>query len=224
MSMTTKQLTITLCTGIISAAFALSTPLAIAAEGERAGQQGEDREQQRARRGGREGERGAKAFARLDSNQDGELSLSELTDAGLTKAEKKFNRKDTNDDGVLSLEEFTANARGGGVDLSAIADEIVECVADLKEETGNDDIIVPNVDVFTSKEDKFNAMDTSGDGVVDLTEFQAAKASTISNAFTMMDTDESMTVSLEEFIAFKKSHYATRRAVRQCINELTDDS
>ncbi|PCH95087.1 MAG: hypothetical protein COB83_09695 [Gammaproteobacteria bacterium] len=224
MSITTKLLTITLFTGIISATLILSTPLAIAADGDRAGQQGEDREQQRARRGYREGDRGARAFARLDVNQDGELSLSELTDAGLAKAEKRFNRKDTNEDGVLSLEEFTANARGGHVDLSAIADDIVECVADLKEETGNANIIVPNADVFTSKEDKFNAMDTSGDGVVDLTEFLAAKASTISNAFTMMDTDESMTVSLEEFIAFKKSHYATRRAIHQCINELTDDA
>ncbi|MBL4941461.1 MAG: hypothetical protein JKY81_07320 [Colwellia sp.] len=232
MSKTTKQLYITLFSGLMSATIALSASQVSADDGSRGDEQAREQGQQDNERGnrgggqarrGEQGERGAQLFIRLDTNEDGQLSLAELSEAAAVKAEKKFNRKDSDADGLLTLEEFSQNNRGNNQDLTAIAEEIVLCVADLKADTGNEDIIVPSVDDFTSKEDKFNVMDSSADGVLDLVEFQTAKAIAVSYSFTLMDSDESLSVSLEEFKAFKASHYATRRAICQCIDELTDD-
>lgn len=232
MSKTTKQLYITLFSGIISATIALSSPLVLANEGGRGGEQAGDRGQQNSEGGNRDGgksrrgdrgKRGEKMFARLDTNEDGQISLIELSDAAAVKTENKFNRKDSDTDGLLTLEEFSQNHGRPNLDLATIAEDIVQCVADLKADTENEDIIVPSADDFVNKEDKFNAMDTSTDGNLDLAEFQEAKIIMVNDAFTLMDGDESMGVSLEEFEAFQNTRKATRRAIHQCVNELTDD-
>lgn len=219
MSKTTRQLSTILFTGLISATLTLSAGQVMADESRRHGQQGSEQ-----MKGGLDNEaRGEQMFARLDVDESGELSLNELLDGSATRAEKKFNRKDSDENGVLSLEEFSQNFRGNSLDLSAIADDIVLCVADLKADTDNDDIIVPSADDFTSMEDKFNAMDTSGDGELDLAEYQSAKAALVSDSFTLMDTDDSLSISLDEFTAFKATKYASREAICQCIKELIDE-
>ena len=166
--------------------------------------------------------RATKQFERLDVNEDGFLTLDELTTPALTKAENKFERRDADDDGFLTFEEATSGRRDP-VDLSDIAEEIAQCVADLKEETGNEDIIVPDPDNYQSPQEKFDAADTSGDGVLDLAEVQAKAEEKATTKFENMDTNLDSQVSLEEFIAYKESRKATRRAVKACIEELTDE-
>lgn len=160
-------------------------------------------------------------FERLDTSGDGVIDSTELTAKALEKSEKIFDHKDADDDGFLSFEEASTTRRGAAQDHSDIADDIVQCVADLKEETGNDSIIVPSADKFDSPEDKFNAADTSGDGVLDLSEAQAKATEKAETGFALMDADSNGQVTLEEFTAHNQSKHATRRAVRQCIQELS---
>ena len=174
-------------------------------------------------RGGVRGERSVeRAFERLDTSEDGVITLDEFTAKTEERAERRFNRQDDDEDGFVSLEEGTTNRRGEQrADYSDIAAEIVACVADLAVEDEN--IVVPDADRFVSPEDRFNAKDTDGDGVLSLEEAQANALDKATDKFNDMDTDSSGDISLEEFEAAKDSASATRQAIRSCIEELTED-
>jgi len=207
----TKKLNIAVLTGLISVTAALSAPQVLA---------------EKHRKGGKQGKPGYSAeqkFNRIDVDQSGEITLAEMTDPIAAKAEKKLSRKDTDQDGVLSLAEFSQGRHGNAIDLSEIANDIVSCVSDLKTETGDDNIVVPSADSFISKEDKFNSMDTNVDGFVDFSELKAAMETKATSVFDMMDADKNNSVSLEEFTAASESKKATKKAIRQCIQELTDE-
>ncbi|BDX05689.1 EF-hand domain-containing protein [Planctobacterium marinum] len=161
-------------------------------------------------------------FQSLDSSGDEVLSLDEFTANTSERAENKFNRKDTDEDGFLSFEEATTNRRGEATDHSEIAQDIVDCVAALTED--NDTIIVPETSDFSSPEERFNAVDTSGDGLLSLEEVQDNALNKVSSAFESMDTDASGDVSYEEFESHNQQRKATRQAIRNCINELENDS
>jgi Ca2+-binding EF-hand superfamily protein len=107
--------------------------------------------------------------------------------------------------------------------LSVIADEIVLCVSDLKAESGDDNINVPSADSFISKEERFNTIDADANGAVDLSELQAAMVTKATSVFDMMDANSDSVVSLDEFTAASESKKATKKAIRQCIQELTDE-
>jgi len=208
MTKITKKLNIAVLTGLISVSAALSAPQALA---------------EKQRKGGKQGHSAEQKFNRLDVDQSGELTLAEMSDPAIAKAVKKLTRKDTDQNDVLSLEEFSQNRHGNAIDLSEIADEIVLCVSDLKAETGDEDIVVPGVDSFISKEEKFNAIDTDSDSSIDLTELEAAMLTKATSAFDTMDIDDNSSVSLEEFTAASTSKKATKKAIRQCVQELTDE-
>lgn len=172
-------------------------------------------------RGARGGEGRGNPFTRMDTDGDGFLSLDEMTANIVTKAEKMLARKDTDEDGVISLEEYMANRQGAAIDLSDIAGEIVQCVEDVKAETGDENIIVPDADHFKSPEDRFADVDTSGDGLIDVTEIEAHLMTKTTNAFDTMDTDEDGLVSQDEFKTQHGSRRATRGVIRGCVAELT---
>lgn len=182
--------------------------------------------EEQAKRGGhenRKAHRGGKVFNKLDINEDGMLSFDEMLSPALLRAEKKLSKKDTDEDGFISFEEYITTQNGTKPDLSEIADEIVQCVADVKAETGNDDIEVPSADQFKSLEEKFSAIDTSGDGLISLDELQAKVTEKITNAFNNKDANEDGFVSEEEFKTRNGSNRATRRAIRSCVEEITAD-
>lgn len=162
-------------------------------------------------------------FERLDADGDGVLVLDELLSPALEKAEQRFDRKDADDDGFLTFEEATSGDREPR-DLSDIAEDIAQCVADIKAETGNENIIVPDPDNYLSPQEKFDAADTSGDGVIDLTEALTKVEAKVTEGFAETDTNDDGQVTLEEFTAKAQSRKATRRAVRSCINDLLDTS
>jgi Ca2+-binding EF-hand superfamily protein len=168
-------------------------------------------------------DKGAGSFNRIDINQDGQLSLDELTTPALSKVEKKLTNKDTDEDGVISFEEFQQTRNGTMTDLSDIADEIVLCVTDIKAENGNDDIVVPSADKFMSPADKFAAIDSSGDELISLDELQATVTEKVAASFLIMDQNADGFVSEDEFNAAKAKRRATKDAVRQCIAELSSE-
>lgn len=167
-------------------------------------------------------DRTTKQFERIDTNDDGVITLDELTAPAVAKAEKRFDRKDADEDGFLTFEEMTAG-REEPLDLTDYIEEIAQCVADVKEETGNEDIVEIDPDNYLSPQQKFDAADTSGDDLLDLAEVQAKATSSASDKFTNMDADENLEVTLEEFTAAKTSRQATRRVVKSCIDEVLDE-
>lgn len=171
----------------------------------------------------RGGHRGAGGFNRIDVNQDGQLSLDELTTPAISKVEKMLAQKDSDEDGFISFEEFQQTRNGTLTDLSAIADDIVQCVTDIKAETGNDDIIVPSADNFMSPAEKFAAIETSGDNFISLEELQAKVTSKVAAAFLIMDQDADGFINEDEFTATKTTRSATKGAIRQCVDELNSE-
>lgn len=160
-------------------------------------------------------------FDRLDSSGDAVINLDEYTANTDTKAERRFNRKDADSDGLLSLEEATTTRRGTAPDFSDIAEEIVECVTDAA--ASNELIIVPDATRFQSPADKFAAADSNSDGSIDLEEAQANALAKATEAFNNMDSDSDTFVSFEEFSSANESRRATKEAIRDCIEELTDE-
>lgn len=162
-------------------------------------------------------------FDRIDTSGDGMIDLSEFQIRKANAAERAFNRKDRDDDGLLTLEEATTTRRGEANDYSDIAADIVTCVADKKAETGDDNIEVPAESQFQSPQDRFNDIDTSGDGLLDFAEFEMHKQAKQEQKFIDMDTDVDTFVTFEEFSAAHDVRRATRRAIRACINELSEE-
>jgi Ca2+-binding EF-hand superfamily protein len=171
----------------------------------------------------RGGHRGAGGFEKIDVNQDGQLSLDELTTPKMSKADRKFSQKDSDDDGLISFEEFQQTRNGTVTDLSDIADEIVQCAADTKAETSNDDIMVPTADKFISPTERFAATDTSADGFISLEELQDKVIEKVAASFLMMDQDANGSVSEDEYNAAKAIKNATKSTIRECIEELNSE-
>ena len=176
------------------------------------------------RHGGDKGFRAEAKFNRMDTDGDQLLTLTEMTDAALAKVDKKFSRKDADEDGLLSFEEATTGRHGNKPDLTEIAEELVQCIADVKAETGNEDIVVPSVEDFKTAQQRFDDIDTSGDGFIDQAEMEASATAKAATKFAAMDSDESGDVTLEEYTAAKEKAHANRKVVRQCARELLDDS
>lgn len=158
-------------------------------------------------------------FNRLDTSEDGLLQLDELTTPAVERAERRFTRKDTDESGTITFEEATANRTPE--DLTEFAEDIVLCVEEAALE--NDLIQVPDVDKFTSPEEKFAAVDLSGDELIDLEEAQTNAINKATTAFEQMDADESGDVTLDEYTAQREVRSATKSAVRECISEVVDE-
>lgn len=160
-------------------------------------------------------------FQRLDSNEDELLEFTELLTPAQAKAERKFNRKDANEDGFLSFDE--AYKMEQPVDLSEIADEIVLCVEETKLDNTDDNIVVPDAESFVSPIERFNNLDTSEDGVLNIDEVLAGTVTRVTKRFSQADVDASTTLDSDEYSQAKLQSHATRKAVKACIEELSED-
>jgi len=172
----------------------------------------------------RGGQRGVGGFMHMDVDQDGLLSLEELTAPMMARSMKKFSRKDSDEDSFLTLEEYQQSSRSGtAVNLTDIANELVQCVSDIKAASGDVNITVPTTDRFLSVEEKFTNLDTNNDEVISLDEIQAKVTDKMALAFITMDLDADNSVSEDEFNAANIVRSATKQAIRQCIDEINTD-
>jgi len=171
----------------------------------------------------RGGQRGVGGFMHMDIDQDGLLSLEELTTPMMAKSTKKFSHKDSDEDGFLTLEEFQQTRNGTAVNLSDIANELVQCVSDIKAASGDVNITVPTTDRFISVDEKFANLDTNNDEVISLDEIQAKVTDKVALAFITMDLDADNLVSEDEFNAANIVRSATKQAIRQCIDDINTD-
>lgn len=169
------------------------------------------------------GHRSAGGFNKIDTNQGGQLSLEEITTSLLLKTKRRFNHKDSDNNGLISFKEFQQTSNGTITDLSDIANDIVQCVTDIKAETGNEDIMVPSADKFISPADKFAAMDTSGDNFISREEIQDEVTEKVAASFLIMDQNADGFVNRYEFNTAKTIKKTTRRAINQCIDELNSE-
>lgn len=177
-----------------------------------------------ARKGGKGGKKAPEVlFTRIDADTSGALTLDEMLANIDTRAQKKLNRADTDVSSEIELTEFLAKKRHQ-TDLSAYAADIVECVQDAQDESGDTNIVVPTADKFASPETKFADLDTDLSGGLSLSEITTAITTHKTDAFNDMDTNNSNDVTVEEFTAYFESRKATRIAVKACIDELVDDS
>ena len=223
MTKITKRINIVVLAGLVATSAAFTVPSVSAQSFDGADRGGRGGHQGGPRGGGQGGDRLAKAFEHLDENSDGVLVLSELTANIDARAEKLLEKKDADENGSLSLAEFSTNRRGEVRDLSGIAEEIVQCVTDLKAESGDENIQVPSVDDFQSPEQHFNALDTSVDGALDLAELQAGGLNKATAKFNHMDADEDGQVSQEEFAAAHLVKQASKKAIRECVHQINDE-
>jgi len=155
-----------------------------------------------------------------DTNGDMAIDLTEAIAAATTKAERRFEKLDTDVDGFVTFEEFTASERAS-TDLTEYAQEIVDCVAQLKADYESDTIVVPSVDDFSSPQEKFDAIDSNLDGVIELSEATDKAVTKATEKFNTLDTDLDGLVTKEERKANRSEHRGTKRATKQCIAEIT---
>lgn len=160
-------------------------------------------------------------FERLDVSGDGYLDVSELQAPAIRKAGRKFDRKDTDDSGFLSLEEYSTGRHSR--DFSGMADEIVACVAELKEDTGEDRIRVPDADRFRSPAERFADVDEDGDEMLSLDEVEAAVSAGVEAGFAAADTSGDSLLTQDEYRAHRVSTRITHRAVRACVIEIQSE-
>lgn len=200
-----KRLNITVLAGVIAATSVLSIHSSLAFEPKKGKKQ-----------------RAENTFTHLDINLDGVLSLNEMMEPISEKATKILTRRDANQDSLLTLEEMQKRRRQEATDLTLITEELVQCVSEIKAATGNAAINVPNIEDFKTTEEKFAVVDTSADEFIDITELQDAMLLKATNRFSAMDKDENGEVTNDEFSAHIESRQETRKAIRECKNEIQD--
>ncbi len=159
-------------------------------------------------------------FNKLDTDGSGIITLSEWTAKPAEKAAQMFARADSDDDGLISLEEFLdrgsdrRRGRPGRPDFDEIdRDELRACVEAATGET------LPE---RPEPEARFDAIDTSDDGFIDLDELTAAKVAGATEKFERIDTDDDAGVSMEEMLAALEAKQDRREIRRACVDEQRD--
>ncbi|MBD1582941.1 EF-hand domain-containing protein [Pseudoalteromonas sp. S16_S37] len=158
-------------------------------------------------------------FAKIDADQSNTITINELLANIDAKAQKKLQRADTNTSSEIELDEYL-NKKRHHLDLSEFASEIVLCVQDTKDATGNSNIMVPDITKFAAPETKFASLDTDNSGGISLAEITAALTAHETDVFSIMDANSSGDVTLEEFIQHGDRKRATKEAVKACIESI----
>lgn len=149
-------------------------------------------------------------FNAADLDSSDTITLDEWLVKTTKKAEKHFDRIDADDDSLISLEEFLAVGHGDGLDFEVDLDALRACYADA---TGEDLPERPD------RETAFGQIDTNDDGFLDPDEYLAAKTENATDRFNAIDTDGDGAISKQELAAALKHLRELKRVRRDCIED-----
>lgn len=176
---------------------------------EEANERGEEFGKRGPGRRGRRGDNSENVIAKLDSNDDGLVDEIEFLDSRLDRVENNFAKLDENEDGLISREEAEPRRQSR---FEIDREEVLKCVretyADWEGPTGLDE--------------RFDAVDTDGDGYISMTELSVAQEERAYVLFARLDADDDNNVSLEELQASQQTQFELRRALRHCAKEQSD--
>jgi len=148
---------------------------------------------------------------RLDTNQDGFVDVDEFLDARLERVDEQFERRDDDGDGLLSEDEARRRPPRDDVDETD-RELVIACVREtIADWEGPNDV-----------EDRFDAVDSNGDGYIDLVELSTSLEERAYVLFDRIDADGDGLLSLEEVEAHQEEQINLRRVIRACIDEVSD--
>lgn len=148
---------------------------------------------------------------RLDTNEDGFVDVDEFLDARLGRVDAQFERRDDDGDGLLSEDEARRRPPRDDVDETD-REQVIACVREtIADWEGPHDV-----------EDRFDAVDTNGDGYIDLVELSTSLEERAYVLFDRIDADGDGLLSLEEIEAHQDEQINLRRVIRACIDEVID--
>lgn len=148
---------------------------------------------------------------RLDTNADSYVDIDEFLDARLARLDKTFDRRDADGDGLLSEAEADRRRPRPNQELT-LREEVIQCVRET----------VADWEGPHAVEDRFDNVDTNGDGYIDLAELSAALEARAYVLFERIDANGDGLISLEEVAAMQDYQINLRRVIRACIDEVAD--
>ncbi|MCP5206027.1 MAG: EF-hand domain-containing protein [Hahellaceae bacterium] len=171
--------------------------------------------EQGAQHGNNQGLHLGKVFHRLDTDGDSFVSLEEMTAGALHKAQKRFDRLDADHDGFVSLEEFVAAGEEKADKFGEHSDEIKACV---EEALG---VTLPE---HATAEERFAAIDSNQDGMIDIDEANAHAASNVAARFNALDADANGLLSKDELKVGLELRKTRRAALRECVQSVQEQN
>jgi Ca2+-binding EF-hand superfamily protein len=171
----------------------------------------------RGRGGFRRGPAFERQLERMDTNDDDKVSEDEFVDFRLASVDEIFERRDRDDDGLISLEE---NERPGRPDRpnrpEPDREEVIACVR----ETIAD--FAPDADM--DLEERFENVDSDGNGSLSLGEVSTALETRAHETFARIDADDDGFITREELRTHHQAQLDARRVVRACMQEVAQQA
>jgi Ca2+-binding EF-hand superfamily protein len=151
----------------------------------------------------------------MDANDDAAVSEEEFVEFRLSRLDELFERRDRDDDGLISLAENEGEDEGrnrpGRPEFDR--DEVIACVRDTIAD------FAPNADM--DREQRFEDVDTDGNGSLTLAEVSASLATNAHEAFARIDADVDGFITSAELKARHQAQLNVQRTIRRCVQRRT---
>lgn len=153
----------------------------------------------------------ARIFRQLDIDGNDIITLDEFLAKSLENVSHRFDHIDTDHDELISWEEFSAVQHNLPDDLDS--DALRACIAEHLE---------TDIPDRPDRESRFNEIDSSGDGFIDLDEFTTARTAGVTDKFNRIDADADGAITKRELFEALNSMRERHKIRHDCIEEQWD--